>query len=96
MRRANLVLCASHLLEQKMLRYNRPTVHHLPNGLDTGSFCAPLQPPLELASLRHPILGCMGDMREKVFDVTLAANLAKSHPEWSVVLVGPIEQIHWS
>lgn len=90
MRRADIVLCLSHLLEQKMLRYKRPTVFHLPNGLDLDRFARPSQTPPELASLRRPILGYVGNMQEKFFDITLVANLAKSHPEWSIVLVGAV------
>jgi glycosyltransferase involved in cell wall biosynthesis len=46
--------------------------------------------PPGFSSLRHPILGYFGDMRDKIFDITLVTNLAKFHPEWTVVLVGPI------
>ncbi len=89
-KRANIILTISQLLEQKLQRYKCSNIHRLPNGLDLARFAHASKMPPQMSALRHPILGFLGDMPEKVFDVTLVANMAKSHPEWRVVLVGPI------
>ena len=89
-RRADLVLTSSHLLEQKIQRYKPTTVRRLPNGLDLPRFSHQMQMPPGWTTLRRPILGYFGDMRDKIFDITMVANMAKFHPEWSIVLVGPI------
>ena len=92
MRRADVALAVSHLLEHKLLRYGRPIVQHMPNGLGLDRFARPSSLPLELANLHRPIIGYLGAMRENVFDMTLVAGMAKSHREWSLLLAGPIDR----
>jgi len=92
MKRADAALASSHLVERKLLRYNRQIVYYMPNGLDIDRFSRPTQIPEELSQLPRPIVGYLGTMKEKIFDMTLVANLTKSHPEWSTVLVGPVDR----
>lgn len=91
-KRADIIFAASHLLERKLQRYGRTDITYLPNGLSLDRFSRPTSKPLEFNSVRRPIIGFLGAMQEKIFDMTLVANMAKSHPEWSVVLVGPIDK----
>jgi glycosyltransferase involved in cell wall biosynthesis len=64
----------------------------IPNGAEVAHFnkaadpATPITP--ALAGLPQPIVGFLGAVQYWV-DVPLLARIARQHPEWSVVLVGP-------
>ena len=64
----------------------------VPNGVEAehlGRAADPDLPVAEaLAGVRHPVIGYLGGINYWI-DTALLARIAREHPEWSVVLVGP-------
>lgn len=64
----------------------------VPNGVDADHMGRAADPDLplgeKLAGVPHPIIGYLGAINYWI-DTELLARLAREHPEWSVVLVGP-------
>jgi glycosyltransferase involved in cell wall biosynthesis len=69
-------------------------VHSLPSSVDKQHFAA-VGPGIdhpEQAALAHPRLGFFGVIDQR-FDPVPVALMADAHPEWQVVLVGPVANI---
>lgn len=64
----------------------------VPNGVDAEHLgrAADRSVPAarEMAGLRHPVIGYLGGINYWV-DTELLARIARKHPDWSVVMVGP-------
>jgi glycosyltransferase involved in cell wall biosynthesis len=90
--RADCVFAVTHALAERKRLINSNT-HLSPHGVDHASFSRALAPetviPADLAHLPHPVIGFYGTLQDWV-DLELVAYLARSHPEWSLVLIGPI------
>ncbi|TFW34677.1 FAD-dependent oxidoreductase [Massilia horti] len=76
-------------------RNRHPNAHCFPSSVDVAHFAAALDrsrshPAQE--AIAHPRLGFYGVIDER-FDTALVAAVADAHPEWQVVLVGPIIKI---
>ena len=73
-------------------KFNSET-HYMPHGVDVEHFRLALsdETPLadEIAALPKPVIGYYGHLAEW-FDADLIEQIAKAHPEWSVVLIGTI------
>lgn len=71
-----------------------PRLSVIPNGADVEHFCSALKPdltvPEELAALPRPLVGYIGAVSAWLDQEMLAA-AALAHPEWSVVLIGPVD-----
>ncbi len=71
-----------------------PAIELVPNGADVGHFNKAMKPDLEapgeLAALPRPVVGYVGAISDW-FDQEMLAAAARSHPEWSFVLVGPVD-----
>ncbi|MBC7939999.1 MAG: glycosyltransferase [Chitinophagaceae bacterium] len=65
--------------------------HFSPRGLDPASAAAHEARSLQ-SSMPHPRLGFFGVIDER-FDAELLAQLADAHPEWQLVMVGPVVKI---
>jgi glycosyltransferase involved in cell wall biosynthesis len=80
---------AAELLER--MKLINPRTYLLPNAADYEHFAydaiRDLPPPREMASLRKPILGYIGEMAQW-FDFDLVHNVALQHPAWNIVLIG--------
>lgn len=91
---ADVVFCAGPNL-QRVKADCHPHVHCVPSSVDVEHF-APgrrgLVDPADQASLRRPRLGFFGTIDERV-DPALLGALARAHPAWEVVLVGPTARI---
>lgn len=72
-----------------------PHVHLFPSSVDAEHFRQALhglaEPP-DQALLPHPRLGFCGVLDERM-DRPLLAHLALSHPEWHIIMLGPIVKI---
>jgi UDP-galactopyranose mutase len=68
-------------------------VHCYPSGVDLAHFGKAMAPgtaiPADVAGVPRPVLGYFGAVDERI-DFDLLGQLCDAHPEWSVVLVGPI------
>ncbi|HEX6106913.1 MAG TPA: glycosyltransferase [Gemmatimonadales bacterium] len=82
-------------------RDRHPNIHCFPSSVDGAHFGRArsrrprgvrLAEPTDQASLPHPRLGFYGVLDERL-DLDLIAALAQAHPEWQIVLVGPVVKI---
>lgn len=92
--RADVVFTGgSSLYEAK--KHRHANVHCFPSSVDAGHFAQALDRtnvhPLQ-AGLATPRLGYYGVIDERM-DLSLVAQLAASHPDWQIVMVGPVVKI---
>lgn len=77
-------------------RERHPAVHCFPSSVDAAHFGKAMQPgltePVDQAALGHPRLGYFGVIDERI-DLGLLDSLALSHPEWQIVMVGPVAKV---
>jgi UDP-galactopyranose mutase len=72
-----------------------PNAHCFPSSVDAKHFAAAANGMTEAddqALLPHPRLGFFGVIDERL-DVPLVRAMAEAHPEWQIVLVGPVVKI---
>lgn len=87
---ADVVFAASPQLRSRLSR-SSSNVALLPNGANHAMFCrSGLSIPEELASLLRPILGWVGVI-DRFTDVAPLLCAAGRHPEWTLVLLGSVE-----
>ncbi len=88
----DLVLTTTDNLRETKLPYN-PNTHYVPHGIDAAHFAEALnpncQPMPELADLKPPVIGIVGQINQRI-DVTTLATAAERHPEWTLVFIGPV------
>ena len=88
--RADVVFAAPRALLEPKRRLN-PEVHFSPHGVDFDIFSKASDPATapaeETAALRHPVIGYFGSLGEWL-DYDLLVYLARSRPEWTLLLVG--------
>ncbi len=85
------VFIHSPALMEKKAHFNANTLE-VPNGVDFRRFTTAVPEPADLAGIPHPRIGYVGVIKAQL-DLELMSRLARSHPEWSFVLVGPIGYI---
>ena len=87
---SSVCFATSKLLCDKITKYNSECVY-LPNAMDFDHFNIATKsiPNVELPFLKHPVIGFIGAISDWV-DVDLICRLAERHPEYSVLLVGPV------
>ncbi|MEW1587738.1 glycosyltransferase [Micromonospora vinacea] len=85
---ADLVLASSSALPERMPACD-PAPVVLANGCDPDRFApdGPVAP--WLLGLRRPLIGYSGAVDTRAFDAELVAAVARAHPEWTFVLIGP-------
>jgi UDP-galactopyranose mutase len=81
----------------RVKRSRHPNVHCFPSSVDAAHFGRALPggtatEPEDQRVLPHPRLGYYGVIDERL-DLTLVAALADAHPDWQLVLVGPVVKI---
>ncbi len=72
-----------------------PNVHCFPSSVDARHFAVAANGIAEAedqAALPHPRLGFFGVIDER-FDIPAVRAMAEAHPEWQIVLVGPVVKI---
>ncbi|HEX3878710.1 MAG TPA: FAD-dependent oxidoreductase [Bryobacteraceae bacterium] len=91
--RADLVFTGGPSLYRAKKERHR-AVHCFPSSVDAAHFAKAkdAEPPKDQASLSHPQLGFFGVLDERL-DLKLLESLATSHPEWQIVMVGPVVKI---
>jgi len=92
LKRADLVFATARSLAQVSREFN-DNVHLIPNAVDVEHFRRAMLPeteiPADVAALPRPVAGLVGALNAKV-DTGLLERLARAHPDWSIVLVGPV------
>jgi len=91
--RAGATLVSARELYQRKKDFS-PSLVVVPNGADVAHFNSALKPelvaPEEVASLPRPVIGYIGAVSAWLDQEMLAA-AARNHPEWTVVLIGPVD-----
>ncbi len=72
-------------------RNRHPDVHCFPSSVDAKHFSKAQEHSL-LAGMARPRLGYCGVIDERI-DLELIAGLAQRHPDWQIVMVGPVVKI---
>jgi UDP-galactopyranose mutase len=92
--RADIVFTGGHsLYEAKRTRH--PAVYAFPSSVDVAHFAkarALVSEPPDQASIPHPRLGFFGVIDERM-DIELVGELATAHPDWHLVMLGPVVKI---
>ena len=88
--RADKIVCCSHALGEIVPPHHRHKTVFIGNGVDTALFrdCTVARPEA-MSGLPEPILLYLGALSEWV-DYTLLQQVAQSHPDKTLVLVGPV------
>jgi len=68
-----------------------PHTAFVPNGVDYQAFSAALPEPPDLAVVPRPRIGYAGIVKKQL-DWPLLGRLARARPDWSFVLVGPVQR----
>ena len=83
---------AEHLLDTRRLL--NPHISYLPNVADFVHFSQARQAatvvPADLERLPRPRIGFIGAISAYKLDLALLREVARSHPEWSIVLIGQV------
>jgi len=93
--RAHLVFAGGRTLYQAR-QGRHPHLHLFPSGVEPQHFACALQSatPIapEISHFPFPVLGYYGVIDERI-DLALLDGLAAEHPDWSIVMVGPVAKI---
>ena len=94
--RADVVFTGGHSLYEAKRGWHA-NIHPFPSSVDRRHFAkartlGPADEPADQAGLPHPRLGFYGVIDERM-DLKLVAALADAHPDWSLVMVGPVVKI---
>jgi UDP-galactopyranose mutase len=95
MERADLVLTGGAQL-YKAKRTAHPDVHCFPSSVDVDHFASARwieTEPADQAAIARPRLGYCGVIDERM-DMDLVAGAAAAHPEWQLVMLGPVVKIN--
>lgn len=93
-RRAHLVFTGGESLYQAK-KSRHPSVHAFPSSVDFAHFSRgreALPEPSDQAGIGYPRIGFFGVIDERM-DLELIENVARSHPEWHLVMLGPVVKI---
>ncbi len=90
MRKADLIVANSTYLADIGKRYN-PHSFYVGQGCDVSLFDKKLikEIPSDLKSIKKPVIGYIGVLYTLRLDIDVLVHIAKSRPDWSLVLVGP-------
>ncbi|WP_414572445.1 UDP-galactopyranose mutase [Nostoc sp. CCY 9925] len=92
-RRADLVFTGGQSLYESKVNQH-PNIYAFPSSVDVAHFgqARNLQEPADQAHIPHPRLGFFGVIDERM-DIELLAGIAEAHPEWHLVIIGPVVKI---
>jgi len=92
LKKADMVFAGGYSIAE-LKRDSREHIHVFPSAVEIYHFKKArsdnLEMPDDITDIPHPILGYWGAIDERV-DHELLKRLAMKHPEWSIVLLGPI------
>lgn len=87
LRRVNQVFAISPALMERKAGVN-PHMSFVPEGVDYQLYATPVPEPKDIQPIPRPRIGYSGNLKRQL-DWPLMAELARRHPEWSFVYVGP-------
>ena len=89
--RSQVVFATTSGLYERQLARN-PETHLVRNGADFAHFSNLNGTAPEVGALQAPVIGFAGNLTSEKVDFGLLEAVARVHPEWSVVLVGPVAE----
>ena len=92
--RADIVFTGGHSLYETK-RGRHPRVYPFPSSVDVAHFAKARsikRDPDDQAAIPHPRMGFFGVIDERM-DLELLAKVATSHPDWHLVMLGPVVKI---
>jgi len=93
--RADIVFTTSMPLQEAKKKFN-PNTYFVHNVADVSHFSRAyydeLPLPEDLKGIRKPAVGFIGALDSYKVDFELVSRAASSHPEWSIVLIGPVAE----
>jgi len=99
MRAADVVFTVSPSLQERKAPFN-PNTFMVGNPANYELFARAqrreIPRPPELAQCSGPILGFYGALASYKIDADLLCHLAEAHPEWNLVLIGPVKDGTWN
>lgn len=87
---ADLVFATSRPLADRLESGAPGRVVCVPNVAETERFEQVPPPPADVAALRRPVVGYVGNVASYMVDTALVEGVARARPDWSIVLVGPL------
>jgi glycosyltransferase involved in cell wall biosynthesis len=92
-KKSDLVFTTALPLFEDKKQYN-PNTYMLRNAADISHFNRALDDKLKIpedaAAIKRPVIGFIGRIKEWI-DLDLIAGIARKKPEWSILMVGPVE-----
>jgi UDP-galactopyranose mutase len=88
---ADVVMTGGHGLYRDMCDHHS-FVRCYPSSVEVEHFANPGAEPADQAGIPRPVLGFHGVIDERM-DLELVAALAATHPDWQIVLIGPVVKI---
>lgn len=92
-RRADLVFTGGQSLYESKVNQH-PNVYAFPSSVDVAHFAQArnIEEPADQVNIPHPRLGFFGVIDERM-DIELLRGLAQAHPDWHLVIIGPVVKI---
>jgi len=90
LKKADLVFALSDKVYSRCSQVNR-NVHQLRQGVNIDRYASippETEKPKELAHIKRPIIGYVGGIMRRCFDLALLEKIGTEHPDWSVILIG--------
>ncbi len=93
MKKVDLIVANSTYLADIGKRYN-PYSFYVGQGCDVSLFDKKLikEVPIDLKPIKKPVIGYIGVLYTLRLDIDVLVHIAKSRPDWSLVLVGPEDE----
>lgn len=93
MKKADLVVANSAYLANYAAQYN-PESYDIGQGCELESYIIDgLKEPADLTQIGHPRIGYVGALLDTRLDIALLEDVARSKPDWQIVLVGPEDPV---
>ncbi len=91
---ADIIFVTSKPLYEKKKIYNPQKTYYMANVADFEHFSKvwkeKLPNPENVKNIKHPIIGFVGAISRYKVDFSIIEYILKTHPEWSVVLIGAV------
>lgn len=90
----DICVANSTFLAEYCAKYN-PNSYYVGQGCDFDVFvkASKNEVPVDLTTLNRPLIGYVGALQSIRLDIEIIEFIAKSRPEWSIVLVGPEDDV---
>ena len=91
---SDVIVANSTYLQEYAAQYN-PKSFYVGQGCEVEMFDNSLvnEKPHDLTNIPSPLIGYVGNLTSQRLDIPLLVEIAKRKPEWSIVLVGPEDEL---